>query len=184
MALRTPFRLLAATATFSLLAITGHVQAATYTMTGDTTGAPTFNRPVQGLGSLSGVGTAVHYQTFSFSVDTSGSYSFTSLASPTWDNFLILYHTSFNPAAALSNAVIANDDSPSVGSSAFTTNLSSGTQYILVTTGFGNNHFGAYTDTITGPGNVVAVPEPESYALMGAGLGLLAWVSRRRQAKA
>lgn len=184
MALRQPLQLFAAAATFSLLAMASQVQAATYTMTGNTTGAPTFNRPLQGLSALSAVGTAVHYQTFSFSVDTSGSYSFTSLASPTWDNFLILYQTSFNPAAALSNALIANDDSPGIGSSAFTTNLSAGTPYILVTTGFGNNNFGAYTDTITGPGNVVAVPEPESYALMGAGLGLLAWVSRRRQAKA
>ena len=38
--------------------------------------------------------------------------------------------------------------------------------------------------TTTGTLSVAAVPEPETYALMLAGLGVVGWVARRRQCRA
>lgn len=42
------------------------------------------------------------------------------------------------------------------------------------------NNCAIYRTIVTG--SVVAVPEPETYVLMLGGLGLMAWVARRRQA--
>ena len=53
-----------------------------------------------------------------------------------------------------------------------------------------NEHFGqglSHATIYTGPGLVInpvgAVPEPETYALMAAGLAFVGWASRRRQRK-
>jgi hypothetical protein len=51
---------------------------------------------------------------------------------------------------------------------------------------FGGIVLGAYTDYLVGAteGRIqVMVPEPETYALMLAGLGLVATIARRRKAK-
>jgi len=157
---------------------------------GTTVGGPTFNRPTGGAPptTLSGVGTAVRYSTQAFFTGTSGSYVFQSVATApaNWDNFTLLYRNVFNPASPLLNALVANDDNPTIGLSGFTFNLVAGTQYIFVTTGFGNTDFGAFTNTITGPANVTfgtvgVIPEPSTYALMATGLVGLVGVARRRR---
>ena len=156
-------------------------QAAVYTFTGDTTGKPTFTRPVEDLSVLSSAGAGVLYDTFSFTASTAGAYTFVTVGS--FDTFSILYGPSFSPSSGLTNALIANDDAPDVfpfTTSTFTYSLAVGSPYTLVTTGFQPTDFGAYRVTIDGPGTIIgAVPEPETYALMALGLGAIYMLRRR-----
>lgn len=173
-------RTIAAAAWLAALGASAHA----YNFAGDTTGGPTYNRPVT-LGGLSAVGTAVHYATLTFSVDMSGPYTFTTTTAGAYDPFIALYSPSFNPAAGLANLVALNDDFPAGNytQSSFTTNLTSGMSYVFVNTGFGNDDFGAFTSSITGQGNVIAVPEPATWGLMALGLlGMGAAVRRSKKA--
>ena len=171
---------------FAALATMLAAPAAAVTINGDTTGGPTWQRTLSGAPptALSGVGTAVRYQVTSFTVDAVGTYNFLSTAG--YDNYLHLYEGAFNPLSQFDGALIANDDFPSIGTSGFVFDLLVGTSYFAVASGFGNGDFGAYTLNITGDGNVIvggtpAVPEPESWALMIAGFGLVGAAMRRRR---
>jgi hypothetical protein len=177
----------------------GTAQADSFTYTGDTFNNPsgTFNRP-QENGTLSPLGTSVPYNVFQFTVTVGGQYSFlsTSLEPVNLDPFLVLYANAFNPLNPLTNFVIANDDfNGSRTQSGFTTTLSVGTSYFLVTTGKtgapGVLFFdaGRFTNTISGPGSIAAgaptstVPEPATLMLLGTGLaGVVARVRQRRRA--
>ena len=161
---------------------------------------PTFNRTVGfaqgGTPTLSGVGTAVHYTTYSFTllsdsnltvslVDVDGA-SVTPVGA---DTFLILYKNSFSPADPLTNAIVANDDA--IGSrSRFTTTtpLLATDSYILVITSFENTPAapGAFpwsgnvvltADSFGGSGN--QVPEPATISVAAAALAFLVWKRRR-----
>lgn len=166
-------------------AVAAPAQAATAVVAGDTTGSPTYNRTLSGSPPtiLSAVGTAVAYDVVSFSVGTGGSYSF-NLDSLVFDPFLTLYSGSFDPSNPLANALIADDDAGPGSNSAFSFNLASGVSYFAVATGFGNSDFGAYTLTITGPGDILigagAVPEPGTWALLILGFGMTGAAMRRR----
>ena len=168
----------------ALLATTGAAQAVTYNYAGNTTGAPTYNRAFADFSGLSAFGANVNHQTLAFSVSTSGSYTFVSTVTGAWDNFLFLYGPSFNPAAPLINGLIGNDDLAGViGSSGFTFALTAGASYVAVTTGFeGGVDFGAYANSITGPGAVNVVPEPGTYGLMALGLAIVGFAARRTRA--
>jgi hypothetical protein len=149
---------------------------------GDTTDASVWNRPLGGSPPtlLSGIGTATPFSAQPFTVDTDGSYDFLSTADG-WDNFLFLYVGSFDPAAQFTNAIIGNDDFPGVGVSGFDgVSLSTGITYFAVTTGFGNDDFGAFSNSITGAGNVTLVPEPASALLAALGLAAVGLRIRRR----
>jgi PEP-CTERM motif len=152
--------------------------AAIFTSPGDTTGAPTFNRPIEDLSALSAVGTAVHYATLSFSAGIGGDYTF--LTTGSFDTFSILYQGSFSPTSPLARAMVANDDllAPPFTTSGFVGSLVAGSPYVLVTTGFDNTSAGAFSVTIGGPGSITVIPEPSSYALLA--LGLLAMATRQR----
>ncbi len=158
-------------------------QAATYSFSGNTSGAPTYDRLIETLDIVSPVGANVNYESLIFSVDASGDYSFASMASGSWDNFTFLYSPSLNPAAPLVGALVGNDDLGDIGgpggSSGFTYELTAGTQYAFVTTGFSDIDFGAYDNSISGAGNITPIPEPHTYALMIAGLGALILMRRR-----
>ncbi|MEH2166301.1 MAG: hypothetical protein V7K41_06440 [Nostoc sp.] len=148
-------------------------QASTISYSGDTTNAPTFNRP-QTEGFESGTnpptslfsnGTAVPYYSQPFFVDTTGSYNI--VGSQAFLGIQFLYQNSFNPANPLVNLLSGNDPFPDEGKSGFSgLSLTANNQYFLVTTGFdnSNNSFGTFTNTITGPGNITLVPEPSSIA--------------------
>jgi hypothetical protein len=153
--------------------------AAVQTFTGDTTGAPTFNRPLQDLSGLSAVGVAVRYGSLSFSASVSGDYTF--LTTGAFDTFLVLYQGSFNPAQSLTNALVANDDllAPPFTTSGFVGTLTAGSTYVLVVTGFDSPDFGFHSTTIGGPGVVSVVPEPAAYGLLA--MGLIAVALRRQR---
>ena len=158
-------------------------QAAIVTVTGDTTGGPTYNRPVEDLSGASGVGTSVRYSTYQFIVSVSGDYSF--LTTAAFDSFTTLYGTglsAFNPTDPLTNAIIANDDLLGVTTSGFEANsLVAGSIYTYVVTGFSNIDFGAHSTTIGGPGTASAVPLPAAAWLLLSGLGAMGALSRRRK---
>jgi phosphoglycolate phosphatase-like HAD superfamily hydrolase len=141
------------------------------TVTGDTTGAATFNRPFADLSGLSAVGTAVRYTTFTFTASVAGSYTF--LTTAEFDSFDLLYSPTFNASSPLTNALVANDDLLGSTTSGFSFALATGTPYVLVVTGFGNADFGRYSTTIGGPGPVTVVPEPSPQALLALGMAAI-----------
>ncbi|MGY6630099.1 MAG: hypothetical protein ACXIUL_03735 [Wenzhouxiangella sp.] len=129
----------------------------TATYGGNTTGAPTWQRPFtvgdgsSGSCSLSGTGTAVPYLVKAFSVDTTGAYDIVS--DQDYDGFLHLYENTFNALDQCVGLIALNDDG-GPGSQILDFNLDAGTTYYLVTSGFANSSTGNFTNTISGPGEI------------------------------
>jgi len=178
---------------FALAALILATPAGAQVFTGTTTTSdPTFNRPLANGNAaptgLSGVGTAVYYDRLGFTVTSSGSYTFLmqGLNPTNWDTYLGLYSNSFNATSPLTNALIYNDDNPTIGLSGFTYNLTTGTSYIAIMTGFGNTDMGSWSLTIAGPGTAVpvnagAVPEPATWAMLMMGFGAVGATLRTRR---
>lgn len=161
----------------AVLALVGTAAADMETYSGSLINAdPTFNRPLDNFASLSGIGTDVSYDVQPLWVDAAGSFDFSSIQ--TYDGFLLLYINSFDPNNALVNGVEGDDGAE--GMSEFSASLIADTQYWLVTTAYGNDEFGDYTNTISGAGGVTlgVVPAPGAGALLA--LSGLAAVRRRR----
>ena len=153
--------------------------AGSFSYTAVTLGQPTFNRPIASPfgppNVLSIVGTNVAYSARTFTIDQAGSYTFDSLStSPVnWDNYTLLYRTTFNPLNPLLNAIDGNDDLGFIGRSGFSSTLTIGT-YVLVTTGYSNTDAGTASSTISGPGNILSpTPTPEGGTMAMFGLGLI-----------
>lgn len=177
-----PRTLLAAAALLALPALADVV-----VINGDTTGGPTWNRPV-GMAPPppSAVGTNVAYQVTGLSVTLDGSYSFLmERTGGAWDTYLFLYESSFDATQPFVNRIAANDDCNfSLAQSCFDINLTAGTSYFAIATGFSNTDFGPYSLTISGQGNILiddgTVPEPAGWALALLALGAAGAASRRR----
>ena len=172
-------------------------KAAVLTYQGNTTNQATWRRtapgdpPVLISGERDGtMGMIVPYSVFQFVVEESGLYTFsstvpgaTSAGDGTWDNFLVLYEDDFNPSKQLTNVLIANT-TPNNGSPAFSRQLIAQQNYFLVTTGRRVTDFGVFSNTISGSGKIVAVPESDSIlgTLAAIGVGLLLYKRKRASA--
>ena len=136
----------------------------------------TFVRPDPGTGVLAQQ-RDVPYDAVSFQVASEGFYKFTS--AQTYDGYLLLYKSGFDPAAPQDNLVAYNDDSNGgfdpddapPGVSSITFELETDTEYTLVTTSFGNEQassatFGSFTNTVEAnaepPPPTETLPEPNN----------------------
>lgn len=108
--------------------------------------SPIWNRPLAGIPptTISAVGTAVYYSTYTFTVPVSGNYEIANTAASTFDGFGILYQNSFNPLTPLTNALDASDDEVYSDEPQITQNLTAGTTYIYVHTSFANGETGSF----------------------------------------
>jgi hypothetical protein len=154
-------------------------QADIVTWTGDTTGGPTFDRPFADFSDLSPNGAGVTYNTIAFAVDADGEYALT-LHGVGFDTFLFLYANAFDPNAALDNGVAGNDDLVSLHTSGFAAELTAGTQYFAVVTGFELQDAGKYSLTVSGDGMIIAVPEPSTWLMLAFGLAAVICIQRRK----
>jgi len=115
-------------------------------------GGPTWTRPFADCTGASGLG-PFRYHTQNFNVTVSGAYTLSSVQDG-WDGYIFVYNGSFDPSQPLVNCIVGNDDDPGIGASSLTTNLTTGTNYVYVTTSFEDGEEGTFTNTITGPGDI------------------------------
>lgn len=156
---------------------------------------PTFNRAAS-VTSVSDVGSAVAYESFTFQTAFAGEYQILADyrdAGGLPDGFLFLY-ASFNAAEPLNGLLAADDDFSLGGASEFLGSfladntsfgpavsggrllLAANTTYTVVVSGWGNGDLGSFNV------NVAAVPEPGTVAagLVAVSLGAAHWLRRRR----
>ena len=135
---------------------------------GDTAGQPTFNHPADlGTGAsgscrLSTAGTAVPYETRTFTVATAGAYTVTvtDAETPGYDSFLLLYRDPFVASDPCLNLLAFDDDgtpAPDDAQIAGAT-LAAGASYTLVVTGFNNLDVGRFAGSVVGPAAVAFAP--------------------------
>lgn len=121
---------------------------------GTTVGEPTWNRPFasgdEPPTELSMITKVVPYSSQFFEVDLAGNYAFQSTVTgpKSWDNYTFLYIGAFDANIPFANILIGNDDDDSIGGSGFIYRLEANTQYTFVTTGYNNNDFGTFRNTI------------------------------------
>ncbi|BAY14946.1 hypothetical protein NIES21_07320 [Anabaenopsis circularis NIES-21] len=157
--------------------------AATFTYQGDTTTQPIWRRVAPGnpptliSGERDGtLGMSVPYSVFDFTVDQSGLYTISGSSGSNikWDIFLALYQDSFHPSQQLNNVLIASTTTTG-GTAAFSRELTSQRKYFLVTTGRRIADFGVFTNSISGAGKIIPIPESDLLpgVLVATGITLL-----------
>ena len=146
--------------------------------------SPSFIREFRSFGDY-------RYDAFGFTASQAGNYQITTQA-PTYDGYLFLYAGSFDAKNPSLNLLSSSDDGTSFTNSALTASLKAGINYYAVNTTYSvfssNEVFypnaAGFTTKISGPGTITAlaaVPEPETYAMLLAGLGLMGYVAKRRK---
>lgn len=125
------------------------------TLAGDTSGGTTWRRPVQGTQTLSGVGTAVRYETALICPTATGTYEIETVTD-TWDGYLFVYRTTFDPNDQFTNLLASNDDHGGVRASNVLLTMEGGVPHVVVQTGFGNGDFGPWSGGVHGDAPVQA----------------------------
>lgn len=129
-------------------------QAGTSQYSGSTVGAAQWNRPFADGSCCSTLG-PVTYVTMPICVDTAGTYSFSSVQDG-WDGYLLLYVSPFDPLNQTVNFVAGDDDgNGGIGTSDFDASMDADVEYTVVTTAFEIGEEGTFTNTISGPGNIL-----------------------------
>jgi hypothetical protein len=118
---------------------------------------PTFNRPLEGGGGLSGTTTYFDFQ--EFSVDVSGLYTMTMTSGSFTpdtpdDGFFVLYTEEMSGSNPLQNYLNSDDAGGAGNLPQIVEYLDEGVTFVLVSTTFDALNTGNYTVEITGPGNV------------------------------
>lgn len=162
------------------LGLTQAAQADIVTLTGNTTGGPTYNRTFSDFSDYSPNGEGVSYRTHEITVDMDGDYSFVATGLG-FDTFAFLYEGSFDATAPFINGLAGNDDAISLNTSGFEATLNPGTTYVFVMTGFDSEESGVYSLTIAGPGLISAIPEPATWMMFALGIAAVSYTQRRRQ---
>ena len=135
---------------------------------GDTTGAPTFDRPTCPLfgdictPTAQAINGPHGFQVLRFRVTGSGTWQIgtnTPLATDHGDTHLTIYQGAFNPRQPLQNVLLANDDNTIFGAgfdSGIVGTLTTGTNYTNVTSAFSSNSaVGRYLLLFLGPGSII-----------------------------
>lgn len=133
---------------------------------------PTWNRPLEGAGGLSGVGTNVFYDVQPFYVAANGTFTFETATLAGHDTFALIYQNAFSSATPLVNHVGSDDDFTGAysilpgpyaivgaatgaggarpSSQVLNVALLANTQYFAINTSFGNGETGTYFSGIGG----------------------------------
>lgn len=145
----------------------------------DVASGPQWTRPFSHHG-VSGLG-PVNYDVLAFRPEVSGAYSFDSFVSGNDPKgFTFLYKGAFDPADPLANLLdlglgngFADNGTPE-GHSRIQSLLFADTDYFFVTSQWARfSGPQAYQTTITGPGALLAIPEPGVLGLLGLGALLI-----------
>ena len=140
-----------------------------YTYTATNVDGPEWDRPYSvgdgssGSCSISSSG-PVNYHEQHFEVNADGTYTMTSIQN--FDGYLHLYEGSFDPTDQCVDLVALDDDWTMAGDSRIVYTMTSGTNYYLITSGWGDGDEGDFTNTIEGPGNVMlplGAPAPDAH---------------------
>jgi hypothetical protein len=123
------------------------VAAQAVTITGDTTGGPTWNRPVGAGPSLSDFGTNTPYNAQQITITDAAGFS--AAITSGFDSYLHLYLGDFNPADQLTNLEAGDDDRGPGEDALLGASLTNG-RYTIVVSGFDNGDFGSYTLLLNG----------------------------------
>ena len=152
------FRGLACAVVATLALSTSAAPAVTTTLTGAVTASsPTFVRPGNFSAPFTAGSQSFRYFTQTITPSVTGSYDLlvTGTTGGDSDSVLFLYTPTFDPAAPLTNAILADDDG---GAGLYSliagAPLTSGTTYVIVATFYGTASNGSITFDITGPGSV------------------------------
>lgn len=161
--------------------LAGHSASAAviYERTGSNLNQPTFTLPGRS-GNFA-------YDAFSFSVSADGDY--TVVTEFNRDGLSILYANAFYSADPAINQIAFNDDYPPAGYastiSGFTSTLVTNQNYVLISTSSSGGRAINFTTRFDGPGQILAplaaVPEPETYAMLLAGIAAIGTAARRRR---